>query len=134
MGSFSLPPLLNHSFFSSPKRRIQKRQTATTLLALVFMILTPLSTPISGFDVTATLRLIISALYISHRILQIIPFFFSFFYSRVEHILYLSHVSEISILGHFSGHHRYWLSSNFTNPTSEQVFNFTIFNSLEQLV
>src|ERR1700755_962386 len=59
--------------------------------------------------------------------------FFDYLNCKIEHIL-SSPFSEITVLGDFNVHHRHWLSSSSHNPAGELAFNFSIQNSLEQLV
>ncbi|MPC71227.1 hypothetical protein E2C01_065499 [Portunus trituberculatus] len=63
------------------------------------------------------------------------PVVFGYLTSKVEHILSLYPISEISILGDFNVHHQQlWLSSPVTDHPSELAFNFAILHNLEQLV
>ncbi|MPC51515.1 hypothetical protein E2C01_045363 [Portunus trituberculatus] len=53
---------------------------------------------------------------------------------KVEHILSLYPIAEISLLGGFNVHQQLWFSSPFTDHHGKLAFNFAILHDLDQLV
>ncbi len=116
--SKNVPQFCNWTFFLTWARcglNFRPKQAVSSLYSMTLLVLVPttltlLNFPPSGWNLTVTLLLNISVLWIFPPNRTDYVRFFNYFNSKVEHILTHSPFANISLLENFNIQHQLWLS------------------------